>query len=81
MTGLNLSFSHEDYPSPKLFFLGALAGLAKAGVRAGARAGAKRPSGGAIRPRPHIPSAIKLRTGDINITTNKKENEQPQQPQ
>lgn len=23
---------------------------------------------------------LKLRTGDINITTNKKENEQPQQP-
>ncbi len=77
MTGLNLSFSHEDYPSPKLFFLGALAGLAKAG----ARAGIKRPSGGAIRPKPHIPTVPKLRTGDINITTNKKENEQPQQPQ
>lgn len=77
MTGLNLSFSHEDHPSPKLFFVGALAGLAKAGVRAGI----KRPSGGAIRPRPHIPSFPKLRTGDINITTNKKENEQPQQSQ
>lgn len=77
MTGLNLSFSHEDHPIPKLFFLGALAGLAKAGVRAGI----KRPSGGAIRPMPHIPSIPKLKTGDINITTNKKENEQPQQPQ
>jgi len=77
MTGLNLSFSHEDHPIPKLFFLGALAGLAKAGVRAGI----KRPSGGAIRPMPHIPSVLKLKTGDINITTNKKENEQPQQPQ
>jgi len=77
MTGLNLSFSHEDHPIPKLFFLGALAGLAKAGVRAGI----KRPSGGAIRPMPHIHSIPKLKTGDINITTNKKENEQPQQPQ
>ncbi len=77
MSGLNLSFASEDHPSTKLFFLGALASLAKAGVKARA----KRPYGGTILPRPHIPSAIKLRTGDINITTNKKENEQPQQQQ
>ena len=75
MSGLNLSFANEDHPSPKLFFLGALTGLAKAGARAGIR----RLSGGVIRPRPHIPSIPKLKTGDINITTNKKENEQPQQ--
>lgn len=76
MTALNLSFANEDHPSSKLFFLGALVGLAKAGVRAGIR----RPSG-AILPKPHIPSVLKLKTGDINITTNKKDNEQPQQPQ
>ncbi len=75
MSGLNLSFVSENSPTPKLFFLGALAGLAKAGARAGIR----RTASGAIRPRPHIPSVPKLRTGDINITTNKKENEQPQQ--
>ena len=66
MSGLNLSFMSENSPSPKLFFLGA-------------RAGIRRTASGAIRPRPHIPSVPKLRTGDINITTNKKENEQLQQ--
>ena len=81
MTALNLSFANEDHPSSKLFFLGALAGLAKVGVKAGVRAGIRRPSGGAILPKPHIPSVLKLKTGDINITTNKKDNQQPQQPQ
>lgn len=37
MSGLNLSFVSENSPSPKLFFLGALAGLAKVGARAGIR--------------------------------------------
>jgi len=72
MSGLNLSFSSEDHPSPKIFFLGALAGLAKAGARAGIR----RPSGGAIQPRPPISIIPKLKTGDINVTTNKNDNEQ-----
>ncbi len=75
MSGLNLSFSSEDHPSQKIFFLGALAGLAKAGARAGIWR-----TSGAIRPRPRIPSVLKLRSGDINITTNKKENQQSQQP-
>lgn len=72
MSALNLSFASEDHPSPKLFFAGALAGLA----RAGARAGTRRPSR-AIRPRPRIPRAPKLSTGDININSNKTENERP----
>jgi len=76
MSGLNLSFSSEDHPGSKIFFLGALAGLAKAGAKAGARAGIRRPSGGAIRPRPPISIIPKLKTGDINVTTNKNDNEQ-----
>jgi len=71
MSGLNLSFASEDHPSPKLFFLGALVGLAKAGAKAGTRLPSR-----AIRPRPRIPRAPKLSTGDININSNKPENEQ-----
>jgi len=65
-----LSFSHK--PDEKLFFLGALAGLAKMGAaKAAARAGARAGVSGAkktiasILPKPNIP--VKISTGDINI--------------
>ena len=65
-----LSFSHK--PDEKLFFLGALAGLAKIGAaKAAARAGARAGVSGAkktiasILPKPNIP--VKISTGDINI--------------
>jgi len=71
---LSLSFSHK--PDEKLFFLGALAGLAKIGAakaaaKAAARAGARAGVSGAkktiasILPKPNIP--VKISTGDINI--------------
>jgi len=66
-----LSFQNEQ-PDNKLFFLGALAGVARVGVaRAGvARAGAAR--AGAVRPpRPTISAPIKL---SINPSSQKTEN-------
>ena len=71
-----LSFQNEQ-PDNKLFFLGALAGVARAGVaRAGAaRAGVARAGvarAGAVRPpRPTISAPIKL---SINPSSQKTEN-------
>lgn len=66
-----LSFQNEQ-PDNKLFFLGALAGVARVGVaRAGvARAGAAR-AGAARPPRPTISAPIKL---SINPSSQKTEN-------
>jgi hypothetical protein len=72
-----LSFSHK--PDEKLFFLGALAGLAKMGAaKAAARAGARAAVSGAkktaapILSKPNIP--VKISTGDINIGNKQQEN-------
>ena len=71
-----LSFSHK--PNEKIFFLGALAGLAKMGAaRAAARAGVRAAVSGAkkvapILPKPNIP--IKISTGDINVGNKQQEN-------
>lgn len=76
-----LSFSQK--PDEKLFFLGALGGLAKIGAakaaaRAGARAGARAAVSGAkkmaapILSKPNIP--VKISTGDINIGNKQQEN-------
>ena len=56
-----LSFSHK--PDEKLFFLSALAGLAKIGASAG-RAAARRAAASATK-KPVIP--VKTSTSDINI--------------
>ena len=80
MTTLNLSFSPDSNPESKLFFVGALAGLAKAGAKAGMKASVKKPTVARPRPlpKPAIPKSNKLQisTGDININSDKKENEQ-----
>ena len=78
---MNLSFSPDSNPESKLFFVGALAGLAKAGAKAGMKAGmkasVKKPTVARPRPlpKPTIPK-LQISTGDININSDKKENEQ-----
>lgn len=76
-----LSFSQK--PDEKLFFLGALGGLAKIGAaKAAGRAGARAAVSGAKKtaalkpavaiPKPNIP--LKISTGDINIGNKQQEN-------
>ena len=82
---MNLSFSPDSNPESKLFFVGALAGLAKAGAKAGMKAGAKSGAKASVKkptvarprplPKPTIPK-LQISTGDININSDKKENEQ-----
>ncbi|NBO70289.1 MAG: hypothetical protein EBU66_19280 [Bacteroidetes bacterium] len=74
---MNLSFSPDSNPESKLFFVGALAGLAKAGMKAGMKASVKKPTVARPRPlpKPTIPK-LQISTGDININSDKKENEQ-----
>lgn len=64
-----LSFSHK--PNEKIFFLGALAGLAKIGAARAAVSGAKKKVA-PILPKPNIP--IKISTVDINIGNKQQEN-------
>ncbi len=68
-----LSFSHK--PNEKIFFLGALAGLAKIGAaKAAGRAAVSvaKKTAAPILSKPNIP--IKISTGDINIGNKQQEN-------